>query len=326
VEAVLFLGMMLLILRLRSDSWSNLFKNVLGKKLTFIFLGGFLIYFWNLSVNLAFYKNLVKSVLKPFLQTSGLGFNLESFSFGYVLNVFLNYALLGFLVLGLVGIFYAFQSKKTNLCVPFLVLSPTFLYLFLPNISADHPWMLRRFLFAVIPACIFYSVWFLEQFFLKKIYFYLVAGILLFSNLAVFVPYLNFVPGKELLSQTQALSSKFQKNDLLLIDREATGDPWSMPTGPMHFLFGKQAVYFFNPQDLLKINLQNFSNIYLIVPEKNISFYQKSVLGDKLELQEKYVLKNNLLVVSQTKEDFLQFKLPEKKEELIHGQVYLFKK
>ncbi|NTV55232.1 MAG: hypothetical protein HGA16_01895, partial [Candidatus Moranbacteria bacterium] len=54
--------------------------------------------------------------------------------------------------------------------------------------------------------------------------------------------------------------------DLILVDREATGDPYAIPAGPLRFLFGKNAAYFFNPDDFAKIPKDRYDHIYLLAP------------------------------------------------------------
>jgi hypothetical protein len=130
---------------------------------------------------------------------------------------------------------------------------------------------------------------------------------------------LSFSSNKNLLPQVKVLSEKFNNSDLILIDREATGDAWSMMTGPMNFLYNKQAVYFFNPEDLNKLDLTKFNRVYFIIPDKNIDFYKKFGLYSRLAVKEDYVIKNNVLDTSN------QFDLPGKRDIIITGKIYFLK-
>jgi hypothetical protein len=58
----------------------------------------------------------------------------------------------------------------------------------------------------------------------------------------------------------------------------ATGDPWTMLPGPMMSLFGKNAVYFINPDDMKRIDLGKFDRVFVLLPETNINFYRDSYL------------------------------------------------
>jgi hypothetical protein len=112
--------------------------------------------------------------------------------------------------------------------------------------------------------------------------------------LLIFIPYLTFSPHKNLLAQTEKISQNFADTDLVLIDRLATGDGWSMMTGPMSFLFGKQTAYFFNLNDLARIDLKRFSNVYFIIPDASQDFYNP--LASKLVPVKDYTIENEILV------------------------------
>jgi len=319
IEALAFFVLMVIILFFQYKNWKNLSLAV-GRKIILIAGGTILLYLISLIINKEFYVVLIKAAIKPFVETGANPATIGIFSsFFYVGHVFISYALFNFLLLGIIGIIFIFQRKQWESLIPFLIISPTFIYLVLPNISPDNPWMLRRFLFAIIPACIFYTVYILDGLSKKGIYFYLLSLSLLFVNLSVFIPFLSFSPNKNLLSQIEILSEKFDNSDLILIDREATGDGWSMMTGPMNFLYGKQAVYFFNPKDLDRINLTEFKHIYFIIPDKNIDFYKKSELYSRLKIKESYTINNNILDTSN------RFDLPVKRDIITTGKIYLLK-
>lgn len=318
IEALAFFLMMIVTLFLKYKNWRNIYAAI-GKKVLFFAGGIILIYLTSLFVNKEFYMVLAKAILKPFIETTGSLSGRNFSSIFYASHIFIVYSLFNFLLLGTIGVIYLYKQKKWEMLIPFFITAPAFVYLFLPNISLDSPWMLRRFLFAVIPVCIFYTVYFLDNISRKRIYFYALSLLLFIINLFIFVPYLNFSPNKNLLPQIETLSEKFSNSDLILVDREATGDAWSMLTGPMSFLYEKQAVYFFNPEDLDKIDLTKFSQVYFIIPDKNISFYENSGLYSRLEIKESYVIENNVLDVSN------RFNLPEKKDILTEGKIYLLK-
>ncbi len=316
IEALAFFVVLVVILFYKYGNWKNICA-VIGKKICFFTGGIFLFFLSSLFVNQEFYLALAKAVLKPFVETKtdivGTGDFFSILSVGHILA---TYALLHFLILGIIGIIYLLKQKKWETLIPFLIVSPALFYLFVPSISADSPWMLRRFLFAVVPVSIFYTIFFLDIFFKKRIYFYILSFLLLIINLGIFIPYLDFSPNKNLLPQIQTLSEKFSDSDLILIDQEATGDQWSMMTGPMNFLFGKQAVYFFNPKDLDKLDLKKYNRVYFIIPDKNISFYEKFGLLRQLQFQENYSITNNYLDISE------RFDLPLKSDMIVTGKIY----
>ena len=330
VEAPVFFAIAAVVIFLKFRDRKRFFPEAVGMR-NAIALGIILILFAvSVAVSSNVYTTAIKGALKPlFYLKSGLG-NSSLFEMPfYIIKVLIIYSLLGFFILGIPGIIYSFGDKKLLLRIPFLATSPAFFYLLQPAISSDHPWMLRRFLFAVIPVVIFYSFLFLDRFFKKALYFFIFSGLAIFSNLFVSLPFFAFSPNQNLLPQIEKLSSNFDKSDLVLVDRNATGDGWSMMTGPISFFFGKQAVYFFNPADLEKIDLKKFSNTYLIVPDNSLDLYRRDDFIQKFLPQKKYDIqmkildspapdKNNIL--------FSEIYLPEKKDIFVPGKIYLLKK
>ena len=96
----------------------------------------------------------------------------------------------------------------------------------------------------------------------------------------------------ELLPQVEAFASQFTEEDLVLVDRFATGNGYAMLTGPGNALFKKNTVYFFNPEDLAKLDTSRFSRIYLLTPNENLPRYA-SVFGDKMIYRGEYTFKTS---------------------------------
>lgn len=243
-------------------------------------------------VNFPFFKEMGKAALKifNFLPQSGKSIPEKYLNPAYrAAGIFFAYGILQYLIMGAIGITYFLKKKRFLELIPFAVAAPAFIYLIDSNISSDHPWMLRRYVFAVLPALIFYTVLFLDNRLeeKKKLIFAGSIIILIAMNIPSFAKYLVFSENDILLAQTREFSRQFTDDDLILVDRLASGDGWSMITGPASFLFGKNAVYFFNPSDLKKINAQKFNKIYLVVPDNN------SVLYDKLSSEYQLVYANS---------------------------------
>ena len=240
----------------------------------------------NLIRDFYFYKEIGKVIFSTGKKVAPSGLNIWGYlsNITYTGKIFALYGSIIFLILGLIGIGYYLRKKNWKILVPFFVVLPSFVYLLDANISADHPWMLRRFVFSIIPALMFYAVLFLIDFLAEKKIklFWAILAIVFLLGAYPFAKFVTFSDNLGLLESTQKLSQSFSEGDLVLVDRLAGGNGWSMPTGPMNFLFGKQAVYFFNPNDLSKIDLQKFAKIYLIVSDENLSFYQNSVIGSRL--------------------------------------------
>ena len=307
-------------------------KNLLKYILIFLIL--VLIFFAvSFSANKPAYIAIAKGFLNSFnfsQNSSGtgsgiLGFIKENI---YLLQIFTLYAILIYFVFGLIGLIYFFKKRKFEILIPLFILSPAFIYLINPSVTPDHPWMLRRYVFATVPISILYTTLFLNHFLKKRFGFYLLFSVLLLSNLIVFVPNLNLKENDTLLPQVEKISQNFQDNDLVLIDRGVTGDPWAMISGPMNVLLGKQSVYFFNPNDLDKIDRSKFNNIYLIVPNENFDFYQKDDFIYKFSSVKDYVIRKESLNVSDEKKSNLYGHIPTSplhQEEYVYGKIYLLK-
>jgi hypothetical protein len=125
---------------------------------------------------------------------------------------------------------------------------------------------LRRFVFAVFPALIFYSIYTLQKFFYHKIFLYFVLVVLIAANAVVSWRFFTTSENKDLLPQIEKLSQEFGADDLVLVDRMATGSGFSLASEPLRTIYGKQAVYFFNADDLKFVSQDRYKNIYLLAP------------------------------------------------------------
>lgn len=314
IETWAFLIIALVILAIKYRG--NVLK-VVGKLPIFIIIGIFIFYILGIFHNISFLVEPIKGFIKPFISPNNSSENNTVFwnEMGNTLKILWNYGLLDYVFFGLLGFLLTFKYKKIELAIPFLIILPSFIYLVAPTISSDQPWMLRRFVFSIIPISILYAIYFFESILSKqRIVYYLVLVSFFILNFSVFMPYLTFYPHQTLLAQTEKISQNFKSTDLVLVDRLATGDGWSMLTGPMNFLFGKQSVYFFNLEDLSKINKSKFSNVYFIIPDSNISFYDK--ISSSLIEQKEYSTENEVLFSKDT-----QPPIPQKIK--TSGKIYL---
>ncbi|OGI26119.1 MAG: hypothetical protein A3J76_01170 [Candidatus Moranbacteria bacterium RBG_13_45_13] len=266
-------------------------------------------------------KNIIKAFLPGSLKESRPSANL----YAYLGRIFLIYNALSYLILGLAGIVYAFlmssqaksrdlqeQSNKPTLKISrlaslarndkliiFFILFPSYFYLISPQITLDDPWFLRRFVFAVFPALIFYSVYFLNRFFYHKIFLYVTLVVLIATNIAVSQRFINLSENKDLLPQVEKLSQKFGPDDLILVDRMATGSGFSLMSEPMSALYGKNAVYFFNADDLKYISQDRYKNIYLAAPlSEDTAWYSDLIKGKPFSPEN---ISNNFLEPSEKK-------------------------
>lgn len=303
----------------------------------------------NIFADMYFYKEIAKAL---FSSIPSKNFNLGDsliLPFSYGLQIHIIYGVLPFIILGLAGIVYLLSKRKWPELIPFFIVLPSFWYLLDSNISSDHPWMLRRFVFSLLPVFIFYTVILLAKWMGKReniqenefpetitkkntyqiksilkeqksLLLGLTAAIILFLNLPAFLKYSFFSENKGLLGETGVLSQNFSNNDLVLVDRRASGDGWAMLAGPLNFLYGKNAVYFFNSSDLEKIDLTKFAKIFLISPDENVNFYKNGLLAERMVFFKDYLFETERLDIS-TQKKFPVF-LPDKKTEGVHGKIF----
>jgi hypothetical protein len=207
------------------------------------------------------------------------------------------YGLLVLFVLGFFGILVFIRKKRYVFLLPSAIALPTLIYLFSPNITPDHPWMLRRYLFSVFPTLLFSAVLGIAVLFDKtetspierprgKRFFFvtLIFTSLLLLELPAFLYTFPFAENRGLAEQVATWSEQFSDRDLILVDRFATGDNFAMLSGPAQFLSGKNTVYFFNPEDLDRLDTTGFDRVFLLVPEDGVERYT-AAFGNRLAVE-----------------------------------------
>ncbi len=290
----LFLSSMLIIF-LNKNTRYYIKKNYRKTLIAFILL---LMFFFiiSLNINIYFYKTIFKAVFDNFLDSGKQSVYITSNSFNqffYLLKAFGLYGILFPSLLGIFSIDYFLKKRMFNALIPLVVNAPTFIYFINPQISSDHPWMLRRFVFAILPALFFYAILFINDF-KKRTFFYSTIGIIILFNLPALFFFATYSENINLLTDTRRISLEFSSKDLILIDKDASGHNWSMMPAVMDSLLDRNAVYFFNPDDLAKINLERFEKIYLIAPADKADFYTNA-LGSKIIFYKKYSIQTNQL-------------------------------
>jgi hypothetical protein len=224
----------------------------------------------------------------------------------YIVKVFYTYNLIPFFFFAVLSVVKLYKEKKWLQLTPLFFLGVAVIYLIDANISLDHPWMLRRFVFAVFPLIILYTIILFRYYPLKyKIFNNIIIPVLIISNILLAIPFITFRQNANLLEQTNQLADKFNDNDLILVGQKASGSGWSLLSAPLKNVLGKQAVYFFNPNDYIKIDKNNYQHIYLLVSNEEKKLYA-SMLLNTLE-QEIYTLTNQLLEPSKNPLQFPKF-------------------
>ena len=329
IEGFAFFAVSIIVIGMNKDTREYLKENISLKiVLPLVIFAIFLAL--NIFNDIYFYKEIAKALLPTVTLPKAKYLNeirnnvLPSF---YIERILYIYGLLGFFVVGGISIAIKFWKKELYKLVPFFIILPTFVYFVDDHISADHPWMLRRFMFSLLPVGILYASLMLGRFFenkdaLKFRILSVIIGIILFiGNFPAFFKYVTFSENKNLLTETREISSQFSSNDLILIDQNATNDGWSMISGPMNSLYGKNAVYFFNTQDLSKLDLSKFENVYLISPNSQVPYYLNSTIGKRLTETNKYNFTITKLDTS-NEGPLNKIMLPQKKTFVIQGKIF----
>lgn len=292
--AILFLALALVIFHPHTRALVRTYpsKTIVIPGLLFLF-----VLLRDFFMNLPYYKMIGKALLKTYERFGTTAASLGESASVSLGSVFFLYGFLLIALLGLFGILFFLKKKQYLLLIPAFIALPTFLYLFQPSITPDHPWMLRRYLFTLFPVLVFSAVMCLALLFAKKEAtplfpvrqpegkrLFLVTMIFLGLILLQYPAWsgqLWFAEHRGLTEQIATFSQEFSDQDLILVDRNATGNGFAMLTGPAQFLFGKNTVYFFNPYDLPALDTSRFKHVYLLTPEESQSRYA-AVFGDRL--------------------------------------------
>ena len=236
-----------------------------------------------------FYKKMFKDIIgynaeqETFsLQISSLQ---ESFlRIRYIFAVLFKYGLALIVTLGLVKIMILLGKlifKKTHLisktAIPLIIGGPFLIYFIKPTISLDHPWMLRRFMFAVIPLLIIYAVLFIYEKIKNKRLAFTILALMTALQVLIFLNYGFIKENPQSINNVQILAKQFNENDLILVDKSSSPNDWSLLSEPLRYLFDKNAVYIYNPQDINKIPKQDFNKTYLLTSKEKLGYYQNFI-------------------------------------------------
>lgn len=318
IEGLAFFFLALMVLLANKNSRKYIKKNLIHLIIPLlIFIS--VVFVWNFVVDIYLYKSILRATLENIKENAtDINRNNGLLSILTLFKILGLYGLLTPIILGLGGVFYSIKQKNYTQLIPLAIAFPALFYLISPQITPEHPWMLRRFVFAVLPLFILYSIILINNFTKKKniIWGILITIIILFFNLRPFINYLNFVPNKDLLKDTRELSQSFSNKDLVLVDQLASGDKYEMIADPLNSIFNKNAVYFFNYQDLDKIDLSKYEKTYLIIPESKVEHYQRTPLISKMLFIKNYELHSSALL-SNNKTD-----LPQKEAFVTRGSIY----
>lgn len=293
IEGFVFFGITFLIILFTRPLRTFLLESPLKRLiLPFLILGFF--FLRDFFVNLPFYTMIGKAVMKNWQELSMAGSGVTSTTTvpsETIFAIFGQYGLIAIFILGGVGIGLALWREKRETLIILALALPTFIYLIDAHITPDHPWMLRRYYFTLWPTFVFFTVFlwhFLEAHFPRfrsQSVTFAIAMFLLVVHYPAAKAAWQTDEQSTLYAATERLAERFSNRDLILIDRLATGDPFRLVAGPLNAIFEEQAVYFFNPEDLNRLKLENFERVFILVPNDRAE-NMREYFGDRLTERE----------------------------------------
>jgi hypothetical protein len=152
--------------------------------------------------------------------------------------------------------------------------------------------MLRRFVFGVIPLAIFYSAIILDSASIRLRW--LSWSIVVFGvaiNIFMLLPFAEYSQNKNLWPQVKRISQNFDSQDLVLVARQSSGSGWSLISEPLRTIEGIPALYFFNPKDLEKMELDKFEDVYLLASSQDEDLFAE-IPKEKIQ---SYSLENRII-------------------------------
>ena len=336
IEGFVILGITIAILT--CSPYTNIIrKKYLWRSILLPLLFFLCVFIIDVIVNLPYYTVIGKALFKflHITKSETLSTPITSLSPSLWSHFFL-YGLGIVFILGLTAILFFIKEKRWLLLMPTLLTLPTFIYLIDPNISPDHPWMLRRFLFSIFPTLLFSAIVGIARLFSfqKSIPFSTPKGkpffavtflflILLLSIYPAFIFGFSFAENRGLKEQALSVSQLFLDTDLVLVERGVTGSGFSMMTGTTSYLTEKNIVYFFNPNDLFSLNTTPYTHVYLIVPEKDQLRYT-TILDRHLSFQKTILFSTNQLENTPSAESNIFPSFPKKVIKETRNSLFIF--
>jgi hypothetical protein len=331
IEGFFVLAVFFLLAIFRTDSRAFLKTKFLSATLPAVTLSG-IFFAVSLWVSLPFYRTVGKALVNSLSPSGNISASVSIFSTLFRnIEILWTYGMISVFALALLGGVTLFRKRHSLSLTPFFLAFPTFIYLVNTHISSDHPWLLRRFIFSLWPTVIIlaiFAVAHLQKVFSEKypgkilfrptIFSLVFSSLLILPSFPATLPTLSFSENPNLLEDVEKLSEIFSDRDLVLVDRMASGDPYSMIADSMSTLFGKNAVYFFNPDDLDRIDQSRFENIYLIARNGDEARY-RDTFKDRylLEAASSYTLRTSIL-----SRETDPSRLPTQKAETVHGAIF----
>lgn len=225
--------------------------------------------------------NWIKSLSQDVDIKDLIALNLQK----YIFLLFHTYGLLSYVLLGFLGILKLLINKKHKIyyIIPFIIILPTYYYLRNPQVSFDHPWFFRRFIFTVLPCSFLYSALLISSF--KTRFRVLVMAILLLINISITFPFVFYIENNGLFATTKKISKLFNENDIIFYDIHSLNKEMTILADPLFFVFNRKTEYVssymaWNGQlndKWINEDLSKYENVYLISSNPNDGWFTKYI-------------------------------------------------
>lgn len=254
VEGIAIFGMFILITVLLHFFWNE--KWIFTRKHVILLLAISLHFICYSVYILPFYFPVYSDVLRHFgllttppsltvetVNPSALRYHFTDFVFRMLSKYNLYWVILFIPLTILTCLHSKYKNSKVILMI-FLLVAPIFIYLKTPFVTLDQPWFLRRYIFTILPAAFLFTAIFLFKVLdTKKYRLILISTInlIIIINLATAAPIILHREYTGMINNVEDISSKFSENDLILVDRYATGN--YKLADPMYCLFNRYALW-----------------------------------------------------------------------------------
>ncbi|MFH1182863.1 MAG: hypothetical protein V1690_01205 [Candidatus Moraniibacteriota bacterium] len=322
------------------------------KKELLIFGGGLFLSIYSVFEQLPIYKRLVRDWLEwPTTSGSYQQLGSGSLSLGAVKNIIIalfpswqrlwyfikvewiyGVLIFGFFAFALIIVYlwtrksnYFSPRERIIIGIAAIMSFPFFTAFVSPQISPDHPWMLRRFFFVALPLGVL-SALILGLNYIKKMpqnyNFPLISIFMAILLIPSFPAAGNFLTAnidegrKEVLNQ---LSNRFKNNDYVFFQRESSGDGWHMWSEPLSSIYGINAAYVYSPKNITDLKQVLYSRIsegkrnFVVLPEQSFDFEHELTKNFNLILDKDFVFTNTESQISKSTENVM-FPLLTRKE------------
>lgn len=224
------------------------------------------------------------------------------------------------------------RSERFLIGLTALLSLPFFAAFVSPQISPDHPWMLRRFLFVLLPlgvlAALVLGLNIIKK--LPKNWSFAPAAILMAALLIPSIPATGYFltaqidGGRE--EVLERLGSYFKEDDFVFLERESSGDGWHMWAEPLSSIYGINAAYVYSPQNVIEMKealrdrFLRGQRSYIVLSDQSYHFEHEIAKNFNMTLDKEYRFQNISLNLKQESEG-VGFPLLEKREYIV--KIYL---